>query len=130
MISRSYAWINDAVEHDEHDKARATALARRWSQMKNEEERRMYDRMARIEDGREDREEGCGDEDECTFCSDGDYYNCPQEVAYRARRAAAQAERDLEIELIEDKLAALGARMMRPYEHWNEDERYMEYMER
>lgn len=22
-----------------------------------------------------------------------------------------------------------GARMMRPYEHWNEDERYMQYME-
>lgn len=33
------------------------------------------------------------------------------------------------IEVIEELLSDLGARMMRPYEHWNEDERYMEYME-
>jgi superfamily II DNA or RNA helicase len=31
--------------------------------------------------------------------------------------------------LIETMLDSLGARLMRPYEHWNEDERYMEYME-
>ena len=30
---------------------------------------------------------------------------------------------------IEEMLLELGARMARPYEHWNEDERYMEYME-
>jgi hypothetical protein len=35
----------------------------------------------------------------------------------------------LRMEVIEELLADLGARMMRPYEHWNEDERYMEYME-
>lgn len=35
----------------------------------------------------------------------------------------------IRMEVIEDLLAQLGARMMRPYEHWNEDERYMEYME-
>lgn len=45
-------------------------------------------------------------------------------------RAQRDADRNLEIELIEDKLAAIGARMMRPYEHWNEDERLMEYLER
>ncbi len=33
------------------------------------------------------------------------------------------------IEVIEELLSDLGTRMMRPYEHWNEDERYMEYME-
>ena len=42
---------------------------------------------------------------------------------------AKQAELDLDLELVEDKLAAIGARMMRPYEHFNEEERYMEYME-
>lgn len=31
--------------------------------------------------------------------------------------------------VIEELLGELGARMMRPYEHWNEDEKYMEYME-
>lgn len=42
-------------------------------------------------------------------------------------------EQDNEIyvrqDVIEELLSELGARMMRPYEHWNEDERYMEYME-
>ncbi len=33
------------------------------------------------------------------------------------------------LEVIEELLGELGARMMRPYEHWNEDEKYMEYME-
>ena len=31
--------------------------------------------------------------------------------------------------VIEEMLGELGARMARPYEHWNEDEKYMEYME-
>ena len=33
------------------------------------------------------------------------------------------------LEVIEELLSDLGGRMMRPYEHWNEDEKYMEYME-
>jgi regulator of protease activity HflC (stomatin/prohibitin superfamily) len=33
------------------------------------------------------------------------------------------------LEVIEELLSELGARMMRPYEHWNEEEKYMEYME-
>lgn len=32
-------------------------------------------------------------------------------------------------DVIEELLSDLGARMMRPYEHWNEDEAYMEYAE-
>jgi hypothetical protein len=35
----------------------------------------------------------------------------------------------MRMEVIEELLSELGARMMRPYEHWNEEERYMEYME-
>lgn len=35
----------------------------------------------------------------------------------------------LKKEVVEELLSELGARMARPYEHWNEDERYMEYME-
>lgn len=42
------------------------------------------------------------------------------------KRARLDHER---IAVIEELLGELGARMMRPYEHWNEDERYMEYME-
>jgi hypothetical protein len=38
-------------------------------------------------------------------------------------------EKHVRLKVIEELLYTLGARMMRPYEHWNEDERYMEYME-
>lgn len=34
-----------------------------------------------------------------------------------------------EREAIEEMMGELGARMMRPYEHWNEEEAYMQYME-
>lgn len=33
------------------------------------------------------------------------------------------------LDALEQGMRALGARLMRPYEHWNEEERYMEYME-
>lgn len=76
-------------------------------------------------------------------------YECAYELALRdglsandahwkAREAVEEQEREfnenenrlwLELEAVEDILGELGARMMRPYEHWNEDERYMEYME-
>lgn len=35
----------------------------------------------------------------------------------------------LEQQTIERMLYGLGARLRRPYEHWNEEERYMEFME-
>jgi hypothetical protein len=60
-------------------------------------------------------------------CEDG-YDMGPVRTAERAR-AVKEAERKLDIELIEDKLALIGARPMRPYEHWNEDEAYVQYME-
>ncbi len=37
--------------------------------------------------------------------------------------------RDLEREFIETQLDAMGARMMRPYEHWGEEERYYQWQE-
>ena len=55
---------------------------------------------------------------------------CLSRKADEQAKMEKQEERRLEIELIEDKLGKIGARMMRPYEHWNEDERYMEYSER
>ena len=50
------------------------------------------------------------------------------EEALRKRVQAAQEQ--AEIDTLEERLAELGARMARPYEHWNEDERLMEYLER
>jgi hypothetical protein len=57
-----------------------------------------------------------------------------EDCEYLAGIARAEREREaewqLEFELIEDRLDRMGARMMRLYEHWNEDEQLMEYMER
>lgn len=48
---------------------------------------------------------------------------------YDAKLRERENEPYIRLEVIEELLGELGARMMRPYEHWNEDERYMEYME-
>jgi len=55
-----------------------------------------------------------------------------REDAYQAAEkelADKDSEDSARMNVIEELLHDLGARMMRPYEHWNEDERYMEYME-
>ena len=51
------------------------------------------------------------------------------EDAYYAEVKKRKHEDHERIEVIEELLNGLGARMMRPYEHWNEEEKYMEYME-
>jgi hypothetical protein len=156
MISRSYVWVNEDIEHSDADESRAHALASRWSSLMTNEEDRAFRRQADYEDGggydpEPDHCETCqgtcmmGVDGpygrhgirapewavgiKCTnpFCEDG--YDMQDIREYETRQRNAQAERDLEIELIEDKLSAIGARMMRPYEHWNEDESYMQYME-
>ena len=62
----------------------------------------------------------------------------PTEAHWKAREAVQEMENSfqaeenkllLEAEVIEEMLQTLGARMMRPYEHWNEEERYMEWAE-
>jgi hypothetical protein len=45
-----------------------------------------------------------------------------------AERQKGEAEL-LKLSSIEAALGRLGVRMMRPYEHWNEDEKWMEYSE-
>jgi hypothetical protein len=142
-----YTWLNDEVEHSDADHARAEAIAKCISSMRHEDEQRMYRRIADEEDGRcYDPSEDCecdyclktnhscnedGPESSCTHCAIvTDLIECDTARDVRKSQLTREAERDLEIELCEDKLQAIGARMMRPYEHWNEDERYMEYMER
>lgn len=123
---RGFTWDDDSAEHSEYDYARAKALAKRWSELHHQEEQRGFRRMADYEDGGRDLDV-CED---CAACLAGDYCQCERVLEIAKREREKQADRDLEIELVEDKLAQIGARMMRPYEHWNEDERYMEYMER
>jgi hypothetical protein len=125
---RGYTWLDEDVEHSDQDEARAKALASRWSTLHNEAEQRQFRRMADYESGYDYGPEACGD---CEPCMAGDLVeNCVELKEMAKKQLEKQAERDLEVELIEDKLEKLGARMMRPYEHWNEDERYVEYQER
>lgn len=49
--------------------------------------------------------------------------------AYYSELDKKENEIYLRKQVIEELLNDLGARMMRPYEHWNEDEKYYEYME-
>lgn len=125
--NRGYIWLNDEVDHSDHDEARAKALANRWSELHNDAEQRSFRMMADRESGYDYGPEACED---CEACQKGDYRQCEYLLEIAKTAMEKEAERELEIELIMDKLQALGARMMRPYEHWNEDERYMEYMER
>jgi hypothetical protein len=144
--NRNFTWTNDD-EHTEQDEHHAQALARRWSALQTDIENEHFERHARYEDGCDYESPECPtcdgrgvvgldnptDEDEvgitCPDC-DGDGYDKSGERARDARDADRALEIELEMELIENKLHAMGARMMRPYEHWNEDERLMEYLER
>lgn len=72
---------------------------------------------------------------------DGDYEDDPLEDLEDDEREAAVASMELqkqvraaqqqaEIDTLEEQLAAYGARRARPYEHWNEEEGLMAYLER
>lgn len=87
-------------------------LARRWTDLNALAERRRWARES-------DDEMGYGPEfdDE----EGADAFNKYEQV--QARIHAAQ------VRCIEAQMAELGARIMRPYEHWNEDEQYVQWME-
>jgi hypothetical protein len=155
---RGYVWLDESVERSDREEARAHALATRWSQLHNEAEERMFAAMADAEEGRGyDLEPdpcdvcggtgylgaihptygcgNCGCPDElvrikCTSpnCEDG--YDVGPIREAKERRAAREEERRLEVEIVEEMLERLGARMARPYEHWNEDEQLVQWMER
>jgi hypothetical protein len=89
------------------------SLSRRWSEIHHKIEQDGFRRMADEEDGHYGPE----------FDSD------EEQAEYEARRRVQDQMEALELQTIEDKLNALNARMMRPLEHWNEDEAYMRMME-
>lgn len=124
----SFAWLDESVEHTEADSIRATALAKKWSSLQAGFEEKIFRQMSEEEENAYNPYEDC----ECTPCIEAEEDGCKlciYRLADEAAREAKQADKDLEIELIEDKLTAVGARMMRAYEHWNEDEQYMQYQE-
>ena len=126
MISRSYTWNDENATHSEEECARARALATRWSALATAEEERRFRRQAEMEDRWDPGPEPC---EECAACERGDLSECEHILQIAKQERELQAERDLEMEIVEEMLTRIGARMMRPYEHWNEDERLMEYLE-
>ena len=113
-MSRGWIWIDEEVEHEEHLVPRLNALAAEWSAITNEEESRRFRIQADIEDG-----------NDYDFDEEESYTRADWEREQREHFETVQAR----LEVIETLLERYGARMMRPYEHWNEDERYMEYQE-
>ena len=154
MNQRGFAWLDQSSEHSEEDRIRAESLARRWSALHDQAEQEYFQRIFDTDEGRcpewePELCEACGGacflgisrgkfDDypdwavgiKCPnpHCEDG-YDTFPLREAERLRHLR-QNDRRLELEIIERILAEVGARMMRPYEHWNEDERLMEWMER
>lgn len=116
-MSRGWTWI-DGIDLTEEEMERREPLlndlAAQWSALHDAGEQDGWRRQA-MRDGDEYDEYEPEDE--------ADAYRVQQLDALRDRQHAAQ------VEAIEDALESNGARMMRPYEHWNEDERYMQYME-
>jgi hypothetical protein len=134
MNLRSWTFINDDEDRSDYDEARLNALARRWSEIHHAAEQRSFARQSDFEEGRDCDEDECNacdgrgtteEDQKCEACDGSGFDNSREKYAIQQR-----ADEDVELEIIEAKLHSMGARMMRPYEHWNEDERYMEYMER
>jgi hypothetical protein len=117
-MSRSWTWIDEDAERSEEETGRLTPilneLAAQWSRITAAEEQRGWARQAAIEDG---------DYDEPDFDSDEEAED------FRRQQSKRGELQQLRLEGIEAQLEHFGARIMRPYEHWNEDERYMQYME-
>lgn len=59
------------------------------------------------------------------------FEKCAREAEARAREEWKEEQRRplIEKDLIEQQIHALGARFARPYEHWNEEEKMIEYLE-
>lgn len=116
-MSRGWTWIDENAERSDEEYERLSVvndeLARQWSALYDEEEQRRFRRQADAEDG----------------FNDYDFEDEEDERRHRAQERIATARHDAQLAAIEGMLEENGARMMRPYEHWNEDERYMQYME-
>lgn len=115
--------------------ALAKDLASKWSAAHHKLEQRSYrcgeeqqaywDHIEHLVDcARDERIKELGRE--LTACEEENLY---EEITERAYENSRDGQLRKELELIEAQLDIVGARMMRPYEHHGEDERYMEYME-
>jgi len=116
-MSRGWTYIDDdklpSEEDQEKQRPFLDSLAQQWSALTEAEEQRGFIRQADFEDG------------------DGYEPETDEEVeAIKANELIRRRLHDAQVSAIEQLLFEKGARMMRPYEHWNEDEERMQYLER
>ena len=101
----------------------AKLLADRWNVLNGEIE---YDAIM--------RDESYYDLEEDHVSNFMESANSPEEAeelrrSYFSRKESESEAVRIEMDLIEDQLHKMGARIARRYEHWNEEEGYIEHME-
>lgn len=139
MITRSWTpidsdprWEQDGYYEDVA--ARLDGLMKWWSQLATEAENAQFAREwddNRYDPGEDAPRAAWYDlrENDPEFIRDLAEFEAHIAECDVNRRAAEEMKR-AQVEFIEAQVYEAGARIMRPYEHWNEDERYMEYAER
>jgi hypothetical protein len=141
MSSRGWTWISEPEEEDlkvEVTRERIESLMSDWNRCQESLERISFRSQEEHEDMCDSLEEEADEaaydarvraeaagktEEEIEEIAEAARVKVLDRVHDRARKIHAKQQ------LIEEILETLGARVMRPYEHWNEDEHYMEYME-
>lgn len=141
-MSRGWTFRDDIELTEDEVNERSVQLdilAERWSQINTQREQRGWDEQARRETGEYDYEDDYPREPRRVTREEdpeiwaeydrelADYNRRAAEI--KARRMLDRQLEDAQLRKIEDEIGRLGARMMRPYEAWNEDEAYMQYHE-
>lgn len=114
-MARGWDWIDDIAISEEEMDARTpllNELAQMWSDLHDRAERKRFARESDAENGYDEPDL---DESEAGV--------------YALRQQIHDEQQDAQLRVIEDKIFHLGARMMRAYEHWNEDEAFVRYQE-
>ena len=115
-MSRGWTWLDYDNEegHGPAVQAQCDYLAKTISDIEHQAEQAMFARQSAYENYEDDEPE----------------YETEEESD--AAKAVAQLQHSIEdskLNMLYESLHKLGARMMRPYEHHNEDERMIEYLE-
>lgn len=144
--------IEDREHEDKTERevrgAMVSALAAQWNQINRSIERNEIRREVMEEEGWDVAEDGYNaseriDEAGAIAYDAAKKAGASSEDADKAEREARRAEEEaineeieaeeakpyIKLRLIEQQMEALGARMMRPYEHHNELEWHMEYLD-
>jgi hypothetical protein len=120
MTQRSWTWIDEnstlPEEEREENQAVLDELIKEWNALEAEREHEQY-ALSDTTDA------------EADFVAEQEDENPGFAAQFYRQRNARSKARDLKQSALEDAMGRLGARLMRPYEHWNEEEHMMEWLE-